>query len=319
LTLFTTAKPFLGHAGVIQRNALGSWAELRPRPEVLLVGDEDGYEAAAADLGVTRISQLPRNEFGTPLISGLFRLAHQHGTGDVLCFSNADIILPPRFTAAIEVVAEACPRFLMVGRRVDLDITEPVDFGGNWWAALETRSSAEGHGRHDLAIDYFAFSRQLFASVPPFAIGRTRYDNWLLWKAAAEGAVVVDATAFVTVVHQNHDYGHIGGTIRAWEGPEAQRAEQLIGHWSHYHSIAHATWLLTPDGQLAPARGLRYAAARPRRIVAQSLRLTRPYRRRAKVAIASWRQRPGQPGPTGPAVSLPPMSQATAAPEPEGE
>lgn len=30
ITLFTTAKPFRGHDGIIQRNALRSWTLLRP-------------------------------------------------------------------------------------------------------------------------------------------------------------------------------------------------------------------------------------------------------------------------------------------------
>ena len=63
--------------------------------------------------------------------------------------------------------------------------------------------------------------------------------------AAREGAVVVDTTAFVRVLHQDHDYGHVGGAIAASEGPEAQRAAELIGSWRHAHSIAHATVVLT--------------------------------------------------------------------------
>lgn len=35
---FTTAKPFVGHNGVIQRNALRSWTLLHPGVEVILFG-----------------------------------------------------------------------------------------------------------------------------------------------------------------------------------------------------------------------------------------------------------------------------------------
>jgi hypothetical protein len=37
LTFFTTAKPFRGHSGVIQRNALKSWTLLHPDVEGDLV------------------------------------------------------------------------------------------------------------------------------------------------------------------------------------------------------------------------------------------------------------------------------------------
>src|SRR5437868_6839668 len=42
LTVFATMKHFRGRAAVHQRNAIRSWTLLRPRPEVILFGDEDG-------------------------------------------------------------------------------------------------------------------------------------------------------------------------------------------------------------------------------------------------------------------------------------
>src|SRR6266853_4649960 len=42
LTIFASAKPFHGHTGVIQRNAIASWTRLRPRPEIILFGNEPG-------------------------------------------------------------------------------------------------------------------------------------------------------------------------------------------------------------------------------------------------------------------------------------
>lgn len=283
LTLFTTAKPFVGHSAIIQRNALRSWSLLVPRPQILLVGDEEGYEQAATEVGAGRVPDLVRNEFGTPLLSGIFRSGHEHSNGRVLVFLNTDIILPPLFAQAVAIVERSFPRFLLVGRRVDLDIDQPVIFDDGWYERLSTRAAADGTARGDLCIDYFAFTRDLFETVPPFAIGRTRYDNWLIWRAAEEGAVVVDASAFVKVLHQNHDYGHMGGLIKAWEGTEAKRAEELLGHWSHYHSISHASFMLTASGEPRPVQGLRYATARPRRVLSHLLRSTRPIRRRAKV------------------------------------
>ena len=40
ITFFTTAKPFVGHSGVIQRNALKSWMLVHPFAEVILFGNE---------------------------------------------------------------------------------------------------------------------------------------------------------------------------------------------------------------------------------------------------------------------------------------
>ena len=40
ITIFSTPKPFRGHIGVIQRNALKSWTLLHPDVEMILFGDE---------------------------------------------------------------------------------------------------------------------------------------------------------------------------------------------------------------------------------------------------------------------------------------
>jgi hypothetical protein len=52
LTLFTTAKAFEGHHGVIQRNALKSWKLLHPDVEVILFGDDRGAAEVCAELAL---------------------------------------------------------------------------------------------------------------------------------------------------------------------------------------------------------------------------------------------------------------------------
>jgi SAM-dependent methyltransferase len=305
VSIFTTAKPFKGHASIIQSNALRSWSLLSPRPDIILVGDEDGYGDATLQVGAVQVESLERNEFGTPLVSDVFNKGREHGSGEVLVFVNADIILPPRFAEAVAIVARRFSSFLLVGRRIDLDVTEEMEFGPDWYERLSARALATGTERGDLCIDYFVFNRDLFASIPPFAIGRTRYDNWLIWKAAEEGAPVIDCSPFVRVIHQNHDYGHLGGSIKAWEGAEARRAEQLLGHWSHYHSISHARYELSRSGEVVESKGWRYVSARPRRVASHLLRFSRPLRRRAKVLLATTREPRNQPEePVGRDVNL---------------
>ena len=280
ISIFTTAKPFVGHSATIQHNALRSWSMLSPRPEILLVGEEEGYDGAALLAGAGRFEQLQRNELGTPLLSHLFEVGHARTAGEVLVFANADLILPPELPQAVAAAARRFTKFLLVGRRVDLDVRDAIDFTPGWWERLSEEADLHGVLRGDLCIDYLVFSRELFGSVPPFAIGRTRYDNWLVWRAAQEGAEVIDCSRFLRVIHQAHDYGHVGGARRAWEGPEAKQADQLLGHWSHYESIAHARYAFDEHGEIRPARGWRYSMARPRRAVSHALRFTRPLRRR---------------------------------------
>jgi len=280
LTIFASPKRFTGQFDLIQRNAITSWTCIEPRCEVLVFGDDDGTAEACADLGVRHVPGVATSDLGTPLVSDMFQRAEALATGDVLCFVNADIVAGDDSAAAADIVAERQNHFLSVARRWDLDVTQPLEAERTAVASLQARARRTGHRASEIAIDWFVFSRGLFSDLPDFAVGRSGYDNWLIWKAVTSGAAVVDASAFVTLVHQNHDYSHAGGTLAVWEGPEARRAHDLIGDWRRYFSISHAPLMMTADGDIVRSRGWRYRLARPRRIASHLLRFTRPLRRR---------------------------------------
>lgn len=246
LTLFTIPKPFRGHIAVIQRNAIRSWTLLRPACEIILFGDDEGTAEVAAEFGVRHVPTVARNEYGTPLVSDLFEQAQRLAAHDSLCYVNADIILLSDFLAAVRRIPFR--RFLMVGQRWDVDLDRPWDFDSPDWEK-RIREYARNHGNlhPPTGIDYFVFTPGLWRDIPPFAIGRTTWDNWLIYGARAGGAAVIDATRAVTAIHQNHDYGHIpDGLDGAWKGPEAQRNLALAGGYDHVFTLTDATWLLTP-------------------------------------------------------------------------
>ena len=65
LTLFSTCKPFHGHNGVIQHNALKSWSRLDPGIEIIRFGDDEGTAEACAEYGLRHEAHVERNEHGT--------------------------------------------------------------------------------------------------------------------------------------------------------------------------------------------------------------------------------------------------------------
>jgi hypothetical protein len=226
LTIFAIPKAFRGHVAVIQRNAIASWTRMKPRPDVILFGTDEGTAQVAAELGVHHVPAVQKNQWGTPLVSDLFSQAQGLARSPWLCYVNADIILFDDFIASVSRVAAWSERFLMVGRRIDLDITEPLNFDqANWTAQLKDSARAKGRLQIARNIDYFAFSRGLYPAMPPLAIGRFWWDNWLLWKARSLGAPVLDATTVVTAIHQNHDYSH---TIYGPGKTEMMASEEAI-------------------------------------------------------------------------------------------
>jgi len=264
LTLFTTAKPFRDHIAIIQRNALKSWSLLHPAVEIILFGDDPGSAEVSREFGLRHEPAVDRTEFGTIRVDAMFAKAQQVARHSTLCYVNCDIILTDDFVRAVSAAQAAHSEFLMIGRRWDTDIRVPLDFADPAWAAHARRQALQARRqRDDWWIDYFAFSRGIYGpEVPPFAIGRTMWDDWLVWNIIHAKKPVIDASRVVVAIHQNHDYGHHPqGTQGVWKGEEAQRNAKLSGGWSHLRTIADAGEILTPEGlRPHPLRHLRSLA-----------------------------------------------------------
>lgn len=248
LAIFTIPKPFRGHIGIIQTNAIQSWFLLRPEPEVILFGNEEGTAEVASRFGIRHVPDIECSEYGTPLLNSAFGIAQDIAIHELMCFVNADIILMSDFLTAIRQVQRQS--FLIVGQRWDVDVKEPVDFDKpDWEACLRTRVTEEGKLHPKSGIDYFVYSRGLYDDIPPFAIGRGTWDNWLIYRARSLKAAVIDATKVITPIHQNHDYSHnAGGETGVWKGPEALMNRELAGEGEHVLTLEHVTWRLTPQG-----------------------------------------------------------------------
>jgi hypothetical protein len=221
LSLFSSAKPFRGEAAVHQRNALESWARLGPEVEVLLFGNDYGARAVSAALGLRHFPEVASNEWGTPLLSDMFAQAQVWAVHDIVCYVNADIILLGDFLDAVGRVSQRFRRFVMVGRRWDLDFDEQIAFASGWDAEIRRRCEREGILSDPTALDFFAFSRGIFPDFPPFAIGRPAWDNWLVMETLARRIPLIDVGDSVQVIHQNHGYGHVPQARGvSWDGPE---------------------------------------------------------------------------------------------------
>jgi hypothetical protein len=256
LTIFTTAKPFREHIAVIQRNALTSWTLLHPDIQIILFGDDAGGAEVAAELGIHHEPHVEKTEFGAMRLDYMFHKAQQLARYDLCCYVNCDIILLHDFLEALQRTAEVFKKFLMVGRRWDIYITTPLAFTSpNWQSQLLEIVRQRGKQRTPDWIDYFVFSRGVYdGELPPLAIGRLYWDNWLVWKVIADETPVIDATHVVRAVHQNHDYGHHPGAAKGiWFGDEQRKNFELIGGHGHLRTIASARILLTPSG-FAPNR-----------------------------------------------------------------
>jgi Glycosyl transferase family 2 len=246
ISLFTIPKPFQGHIGMIQRNAIASWTQLQPQPEILVFGNEAGTESVSRELGVRHIPQIECNEYGTPRLDRIFAHIQTEASHKIVAYINSDIILMSNFTRSVSTVVSQLDRFLLLGRRWDVEIDQPLDFGFNWQKKLHQIVRETGSlAIHD-AKDYFVFPKSLFATIPEFVVGRGYWDTWMVEAALDREYPVVDVSPVVTAIHQNHDYSHVrGGKIEAYMGKEAQQ-NKAAGNVRLNGTIAQATCQLKP-------------------------------------------------------------------------
>lgn len=261
LTLFTVPKAFQGPIAVIQRNAICSWKLLHPLGEIILFGNEKGIAEIAEELGVRHIPDVACNEYGTPLINDVFQKAQDFAKYDILCYVNADIILMSDFIEAIKRIQK--PLFLMIGQRWDLEVDRLVDFNSSQWEPqLREDLLRCGKPHPRWGTDYFVFKRGVFKGIPALSIGRTIWDNWLIYQARSSDIPVIDATEVVSAVHQSHGYSHhVKGERGVRQGAEARKNRELAGNMPRPFTLDDATWALTPKS-LEPAVALKFPQQR---------------------------------------------------------
>lgn len=254
LSFFTIPKPFIGHNGIIQRNAIQSWLTLDCASEVFLLGDDEGVKDVSSKFGIKHISKIVKNRYGTPLISSAFDAVQEVAVYDIICYINADVMLLDDFISGINSVN--MPLFLLTGRRWNLDVYFSIDFSmQDWQSELLDIVKTKGCLFSNLGLDYFVFPKQMNIKLPEFAVGRPGWDNWLVYEIWKKGYPIIDATNAITAIHQNHDYSHIPlSTGKIYEGPEADSNRKLLQNkFSDKFGSLDATHVITSKNNVKRA------------------------------------------------------------------
>lgn len=246
ITIFTTPKAFTGHNKITQENAIQSWKRIVPRCEVILLGNDDGVAEAAQKYECKHIADVSCNEYGTPLISGLFNEAERHASNRIMCYVNGDIMFTSSLLQAVELIKHK-KKFLMVGQRYNVDIDSSLNFMDHEWeSSLFLYSTTKGILNQPFGIDYFIFPKGQFVDIPDLVVGRAWWDNWMIYNARKKFIPIIDATRVILAVHQNHDYSHcIGGLQEAYyKGPEVMKNLSYVKDGKVRMSIEDAEWVL---------------------------------------------------------------------------
>ena len=249
-TLFSVPKPFTGHIGVIQYNAIRSWVRLGADHQIILYGSEEGTADAARQLGVEHDPEVRLSEYGTPLVGDIFERAQQRARFDWLCYINCDVIAMSDLARAVRQISQTDRPVFMSGRRWHVRVDEPLDFDAGWEDAWRQQVLGTGERDSVQCMDYFVFPRGLLTDIPDFTLGRGRWDSYLPQRARELGARFVDASDAVLVAHQDHAFAHPDGKKGLRHGPEGQRNETLAD--GKKATLGDASHKLTDSG-LKPA------------------------------------------------------------------
>ena len=251
LTFVALPKPFIGHIGVIQRNAIQSWLALNPRPRVVLFGDEEGVAEVVQEFGIDHVPDVERNEFGTPMLPSVFTTAEKMSRDGWMCYINCDIVLVSKFMPSIEKVIRKMQQCLVVGWCTNLDVRKPIDFSDSEWeqkmlSFMRVKGTKRGN-----TSDYFVYRKGMYPYYPPLILGRAYFDNWVIYEARRLKIPVVNATDTIAAIHQNHFYTAVAGEDTGnHSGEEAHRNLDIIGKKYYVYRPTEASHELTKGGKL---------------------------------------------------------------------
>lgn len=248
LTIFSVAEPFEGRIRISRENAINSWRRLGPACEVILFGGGEELASIAPAWGITHVPDVARSEWGTPLLDDVFGTARRLARGRTLMFSNCDMLYFGDLFDAIAAVP--FQRFMMCGRRWDVDLDEHLELGDDAaWMRVESLHGRTGKWHGPTGLDFFIFPRALEFEMKSFVVGRPRWDNWLLWKIRSTAVPLIDATGSLKAIHQNHDYRHLRHGPAQYRGPEMTQNAVQAGGLENLMGLREADWVLK-DGKV---------------------------------------------------------------------
>ncbi len=247
ITFFTIPRPFTDLHKIIQSNSILSWKKIYPKCEIIVFSDHASIAEFCKQNNLKLIESFKSNSYGTPLLSDIWKIVKKSSLNNLICYINTDIILFSDFFERAKKVN--FDEFLLAGRRWDLNITDYIDFNSDWELKLKKLIKEKGVLHAETGVDYFLFPKKIMPEMPPFAIGRAWWDNWLLTYFLNKKIPLIDGTS-ITTVHQNHDYNHIKSTNNKTtnKGIERNQNEAIanLKNWQ-IKDISDCTHILNKD------------------------------------------------------------------------
>lgn len=207
LTLYSTFRPFYTeHTTVHQRDAIRSWLLLKPKPQILIVGEDDSTKSVCEEFDL-EIIESEFSEYGTPFLEPMMRNAEKHAKHDIMLLVSGDIVLYQETMIAAEALPKQLDMFCACIEKTDCRVNSPpIDFNSNWVERTKNLNRKTVSTSGDFFMHPKGFLDAL-PPMPPFVIGRGMCDSWLLYFSKQAG-FLVDMTQAVSMYHVKHGHKH---------------------------------------------------------------------------------------------------------------
>ena len=247
LTIYSTLKNFTNeHTRIIQTNAVKSWLQLTPTPEIFIMGGDESVKEFCKEVGVNHV-EVAQSDYGVPYLNEMILSAEKLASNDFLLLVSGDIILFQETILALKIVSNRLCNFCICSIKQESNLNNLLNFENDW--KKEVKDSI-AHYSLPTSGDFFLYPKKYFLNalpeIPKFIIGRSVCDSWLI-KKSIEADILVDATEFITLAHQQHDHSHI--TLINGDSPEYQTNLKLADD-SINTKINESNWVLRNDYRL---------------------------------------------------------------------
>jgi hypothetical protein len=131
-------------------------------------------------------------------------------------------------TCSLQAAAQK-EKFLLAGRRWDLDVQEEMVFSETWEEDVMQQVKERGKLHGAKGSDYFIFPKACYQNIPDLTVGRAGWDNWMLFQARWMKWPLINATGAINIIHQQHDYSHLPDGKKHYRLPESWENTLLAG------------------------------------------------------------------------------------------
>lgn len=234
ISFFTCPKKNLGLSKIHQTNSFNSIKKLDLDKEIIVF---DQFKNFTQDPNLITINSINCNDFDTPYISDIFEKAIIKSKYEYLIYFNSDIIFDETLSNLIKFIStKKLDKFIAFGKRYDIESREYMS-NSDIERLNKNKSNYKLHNK--FGIDYFIFYKKSFFKLKKFLIGRTCWDNWMIYECNRRNFKLIDTTIDVNCFHQNHDFSHIKSSNEKthYKGTERDYNYKLSGGHKNLFNI----------------------------------------------------------------------------------